>query len=100
MLPNHHIKKTVALALTLGAIAPAGAFAKEIGTTPFGARYTTPPPITIVRVSPPAGGFDWADAGIGAAGGLALSMLGIGGALVISSHRRAQRPISPPTPTT
>ena len=38
MLPNHHIKKTVALALTLGAIAPAGASAKEIGTTPFGER--------------------------------------------------------------
>jgi hypothetical protein len=100
MLPNHHIKNTVALALSLSAITPAVASAKEIGTTPFGERYTTPPPTTIVRVSTPAGGFDWADAGIGAAGGLALSMLGIGAALVISSHRRVRHPTSPPAPTT
>jgi hypothetical protein len=102
MLPNHRTKKTVALALALAlsAITPAAACAKEIGTAPFGAKYTTPPPTTIVRVSTPAGGFDWADAGIGAAGGLALSMLGIGAALVISSHRRVHGSTSPPAPTT
>lgn len=36
------------------------------------------------------GGFDWGDAGIGAAGGLALSMVGAGGALALS-QRRARR---------
>jgi hypothetical protein len=42
---------------------------------------------SIVRVSPASGGFDWGDAGIGAAGGFALSMLGIGGALVLTQRR-------------
>jgi hypothetical protein len=32
-------------------------------------------------------GFDWGDAGIGAAGGLALSMVGLGGALAVSQRR-------------
>jgi hypothetical protein len=42
---------------------------------------------TIVRVTTPDGGFDWRDAGIGAAGGFALSMIGVGGALVVSARR-------------
>ena len=44
-------------------------------------------PATIVRVSTPSSGFDWGDAGIGAAGGLALSMLGLAGALMLSQRR-------------
>jgi hypothetical protein len=43
----------------------------------------------VVRVAPDRG-FDWGDAGIGVAGGTALGLLGVGGALVIS-ERRAQR---------
>ena len=42
---------------------------------------------TVVRVSAPANGFDWADAGIGAAGGVALTMIGVGGALVAAGRR-------------
>ena len=42
---------------------------------------------TVVRVSAPANRFDWADAGIGAAGGVALTMVGVGGALVASGRR-------------
>ena len=38
-----------------------------------------------------AGGFDWGDAGIGAAGGVGLSIVGVGGLLAASS-RRARRP--------
>ena len=90
MLPNHHLQKTTALALALGAIAPAAATAKPIGAdpTPF-TTHTTP----IVRITTAASGFDWGDAGIGAAGGLALAMLGVGGGLVISHHRpRRTRP--------
>lgn len=48
-------------------------------------------PPTIVRVSAPSGGFDWGDAGIGAAGGFALSMLGLGGALAVSQRRRERQ---------
>ena len=43
---------------------------------------------TIVRVSD-RGGFDWADAGVGAAGGVALSVLGVGVALLLSERQRS-----------
>lgn len=54
------------------------------------------PPQAVVRVQAPDSGFDWGDAGIGAAGGFALSMIGIGGALVVS-HRRTRRSDTAPT---
>lgn len=101
MLPTHHLKTAVALALALSAIAPAAASAKEVGTNPFGETVTSTHPTPIVRVIAPHAGFDWADAGIGAAGGLALSLLAIGAALVLSTHRRTRRPAAPASrPTT
>ena len=71
---------TTALAVTLalGAIGAPVAFGG-----PHGNGLTRP---TIVRVSDHSG-FDWADAGIGAAGGAALSMLGVGLVLLISERR-------------
>ena len=53
----------------------------------------------VVRVQMPQIGFDWGDAGIGAAGGLALAMLGLGAALVISRRRprRARQSTALPT---
>jgi hypothetical protein len=48
----------------------------------------TPP--TIVHVSASNGGFDWGDAGIGAAAGFSVSMIGVGGALA-TSQRRGRR---------
>lgn len=52
-------------------------------------RDTTPAnaPQAVVRITTPPNGFDWGDAGIGAAGGLALAMLGVGGALMITQQR-------------
>ncbi len=44
----------------------------------------------IVRIVERPSGFDWGDAGIGVAGGVALSMLGLGGALA-ASQRRTRR---------
>jgi hypothetical protein len=89
MRPNQGpIKTALALALALGAIAPAAASAR-FDLNPPAAR-TTPSPqpaVQIVRVSAP-GGFDWGDAGIGAAGALGLSMLAMGGGLVIAGKRR------------
>ena len=101
MTPRNHpvpIKTTLALALALGAIAPAGALAK-LDLTPTAATTTTSPQpaVQIVRVPAP-GGFDWGDAGIGAAGGLGLSMLAIGGGLVIA-QRRDRRPSGPAAAT-
>jgi hypothetical protein len=85
MLPNQHIKSAATLALTLTALAPAAASAKPIGPDPASSTQT-PPPIQVVRVTAPSG-FDWGDAGIGAAGGLALTMLGVGAALTITQRR-------------
>lgn len=89
MLPNHHLKKTTALVLALGAIVPATATARPIGPDPSGATFAMPQ-APVVRITAPASGFDWGDAGIGAAGGLALALLGVGGGLVIS-HQRPRR---------
>jgi hypothetical protein len=52
---------------------------------------------TVVRVFVPSGGFDWGDAGIGAAAGLAVSLVAAGGALAVSRRRedRVRATISP-----
>jgi hypothetical protein len=89
MLANQHLKQATALALALGAIVPAAATARPVGPDPTGASFTIPQ-TPVVRITAPASGFDWGDAGIGAAGGLALAMLGVGGGLVIS-HQRPRR---------
>jgi hypothetical protein len=60
--------------------------AAGFGVTPPGAS-TDSTPQAVVRVQTPQSGFDWGDAGIGAAGGLALAMLGVGGGLAISRQR-------------
>jgi hypothetical protein len=93
--PSRQIKKATALALALGATVPAVASAGPIGSdaTPFTAHATP-----IVHITVPASGFDWGDAGIGAAGGVAIAALGVGGALVIT-QRRAHHPHRPVGPT-
>ena len=51
----------------------------------------TAPAVTVVRLSEPSasagGGFDWGDAGIGAGGILALTLIIVGGSLMVT-HRR------------
>jgi hypothetical protein len=42
----------------------------------------------VVQVSAPSGGFDWGDAGIGAAGMLALFSIAAGSALMLMGRRR------------
>ena len=73
---------TTALAVTL-ALGPIGDAAP-----PASARQGSPTSrATVVRVDEHSG-FDWADAGIGAAGGIALSALGAGVALLVTERRR------------
>ena len=91
MLSNRRLKTAAAIALALGAITPAAATAKPVGPDLGSATTTQSPPTQIVHVTTPTS-FDWGDAGIGAAGGLAISMLGLGGALVITSQRRTRHP--------
>ena len=76
---NHRIRTAVAVALATGAFAPAGASAML--------PRPDPPPPKPVRVS---SGFDWGDAGIGAAGALGLSM--IAGGIVLVSRRGPHGP--------
>ncbi len=45
-------------------------------------------PTPVVEVRGPSGGFDWGDAGIGAAGMLALFSIAAGSALLITGRRR------------
>ena len=90
-----------ALALTFAlAVIAAPASARQFEVNEHGsyvapgaasARATRPsrsvsPPAVIVRVAAPTG-FDWGDAGIGAAGGLALAMVGLGGVVAVSQGR-------------
>jgi hypothetical protein len=50
----------------------------------------------VVRIETAESGFDWGDAGIGAAGGVALAMLAVGGALAVSQRRpRRSRQTTP-----
>jgi hypothetical protein len=88
MLPKRQIKNTAAVALALATIAPAAATAKPVGPDLGVGTTTQSPPAQVVRITTPASGFDWGDAGIGAAGGLALAMLGVGGAFAISQRPR------------
>jgi hypothetical protein len=84
---NHPLKTTLALTLALGAIAPTAASARfDLNSPPAKTTQSPQPTAQIVRVPAP-GGFDWGDAGIGAAGGLGLSMLAVGGGLVIAQRR-------------
>jgi hypothetical protein len=76
----------IALVFVLGTSAPAIARPFKSKTQPTSAP-------TIVRVSA-ARGFEWGDAGIGAAGGFALSMIAVGGAMTLSQRRARRGPRS------
>lgn len=82
-----------ALALACAALALTVSTATAYPQPTAGPPASSETPTTIVQV-PAASGFDWGDAGIGAAGAVALAMLGVGGVLVIS-HRRPRRAATP-----
>ena len=100
MLHNQPLKTTAALtvALALATAAPASARPIDLyspasaGTTHVDSAPASAAP-TIVHLTTPSGGFDWGDAGIGAAGGVALSILGLGSALAVSGRRTRRQTI-------
>ena len=49
---------------------------------------STSAPPTVVRVVTHNGGFHWGDAGIGAGGMLAVTLIGLGGAITVTHRRR------------
>jgi len=63
-------------------IVPATSPSTTAGST---AKVSAAPPV--VTVQAPANGFDWGDAGIAAAAGLGLLIVGLGGAFAVSQHR-------------
>jgi len=114
MTTTHRISTTAVLILSLAAAGAPAASAKHVEdaaiaanptpaavyshqdksivpatspSTPTGSPAKVSAQPLVVRVQAPTNGFDWGDAGIGAAGGLALSMIGLGGALAVSQHR-------------
>ena len=92
MTTHHHaIKATLGLMLAVGAIAPAAASARfdqnPVFVPPPASQPTAvQPAVQVIRVSA-GGSFNWGDAGIGAAGGLGLSILAVGGGLVFTQRR-------------
>jgi hypothetical protein len=102
MTTTHRISTSIVLALALattaapasarpfdlnanGSYVPAGSPSMLSQTAPPAQPVSSSP--TIVRVTAGNSGFDWGDAGIGAAGGIALSMIGLGGVLAVSQNR-------------
>ena|SRR5437764_1494685 len=91
--------------------APAGrqidplAFSRQdkqaVSTAPAttGSAHVTASPSPGSPVATSDGGFDWGDAGIGAAGGLVLAMGGLGGALAISRRRTGPSGRTAPVPS-
>jgi hypothetical protein len=73
------VTTALALTLALGTIGAPVAFGEL--------QSKAPERPTIVRVDDRSG-FDWADAGIGAAGGFALSVLAVGLVLLVSARSR------------
>ncbi|MBV8998779.1 MAG: hypothetical protein JO304_06950 [Solirubrobacterales bacterium] len=70
---------------------PAGATYSNAEMSAYADATPTGVPGTVVHVVSHDGGFDWGDAGIGAAGGLGLALVGVGGAFAISQQRRTRR---------
>jgi hypothetical protein len=109
----HRLRQATALALALGAVVPSAACARVALDPPASQAtranmYVPPtaaftdtvaggaraPEVQVIR-APNGGGFDWGDAGIGAAGGVGIAMLGVAGALAITGVRRSDRPVQP-----
>jgi len=115
MITKQRVTTAAAIFVSLAAVGVPGASARPVdvvpasGSSPIGiysrpdkevspvsapvTSLTAPEPkrvAAIIRVQAPQTGFDWGDAGIGAAGGLALAMLGLGGGLLIFRRRPAR----------
>jgi hypothetical protein len=88
---THTFRTAVTAAVLFAAIAPAVASARfDLNPT-----HAAPPGgAPVVQVVHEGRGFDWGDAGIGAAAGVGLSLLAVGGSVTTASRRR-RRTVSP-----
>ena len=83
---HHRLLAIVATATALAATAPAALAMPIDGGGSVGAP-STPEQVRVVRVQVDDG-LDWSDAGIGAAGTLAVVLIGLGGAHALVGPRR------------
>src|ERR1700761_4003026 len=102
MTTTHRLTAGIAVALALGAgAAPAVARPFDLNAngsyvlvppsgTPAQARPAQTAPSPVVVHIDRSSGFDWGDAAIGAAGGVALSIVAVGGGLAVSHGRDAE----------
>jgi hypothetical protein len=83
---------TLVLALVISATAATAASARPIDAVGVGSTVSAAPSTTSYTPegsdSSSSPGFDWGDAGIGAAAAFAVTMVGLGGVLVVSARRR------------
>jgi hypothetical protein len=113
----HRIAPAIALTLALAAAAPASAKFELNPVAGTQTQSSSPAstsvcsevcsaggygnpgaPSKVVRVVAPSSGFHWGDAGIGAGGAFALTMLALGGVLAATNtRRRASRSSAQPT---
>ena len=89
--PTHLTNLGRCMRTTLRTLALAAALVTLTATTaaaqPNRTQLPQSPDPTIVRVIAPNNGFRWGDAGIGAATGLAISLIAVGGTLAVSLRR-------------
>lgn len=79
------IRPVVAAAAVLAIAAPAAQARPFTGSV--GAAAPTSQPTAIVHTTTD-GGFNWTDAGLGAASGLAAGIVALGGAMAVRGRRR------------
>jgi hypothetical protein len=87
---TRHFRSALAITLAAGAVAPGTAGAKyplPLPDPPSDYAYSQPP-VEVVHITAPSG-FDWGDAAIGAAAGIGITVVAVGGG--ISRSRRGTR---------
>ena len=105
---KHRVRRVIAIATVLGAIAAPAAWAAPVedmipsaassgsqDDSNSGVNAPSPPSSTPAAPDPvtvPGDGFDWGDAGIGATAMLALAAVAAGAALVVGRHPRRGHP--------
>ena len=91
MTSRSNIVKVLTTAAVISALAPGAASARIPSEPASGVGGSQPQPtIEVVRMSNYSS-FDWGDAGIGAAGGVGLFMLALGGSHALAGSRRSKR---------
>ncbi len=83
---KHRSTTVAAVALVTAALSPSAASARPIDAAGRDAA-NRPAPAQVDADSESA--FDWGDAGIGAGAALAMTMIGLGGALIAGARRRS-----------